>query len=91
MGDISSAEISSNVVMVCGLDKEVWGQHVIGGQPQKRTKASLTVGNKVLHELDNSILQGRLWYFVPVKQNTVLEMTESMASTNKVWLQKVWF
>ena len=41
------------------------------------------VGNKVLHELDNSISQGRLWYFVPVKQNTILEMQESMVSTSK--------
>ena len=73
-GGISPAEISSNVVKVCGLDKEVWGQHVIGGQLQKRPEAGFTAGNKVLHELDNAIFQGKLWHCVPVKQNTALVM-----------------
>ena len=72
IGDISSVEISSNIVKVSGFDKEMWKLLVIGGQLRKRTEAGFTVGNKVLHELDNSISQGRLWYFVPVKQNTIL-------------------
>ena len=41
------------------------------------------VGNEVLHKLENSNSQGGLWCFVLVKQNTILEMQESMASVNK--------
>ena len=60
-GGMSSTDISSNVLRVCGLDKEVWGQLVIRRQLQKRTEASFTAGHKVLREIDNSIFQGRLW------------------------------
>jgi len=79
----SSAEISSNVVKVCGFDAKAWGQHVIGGQLQKRTEACFTVGNKVLHKLDNSISQGGLWCFCVSKAKYCFGAAKEHASTNK--------
>ncbi|XP_052203134.1 uncharacterized protein LOC127808599 [Diospyros lotus] len=81
-GGMSLAEISSNVVKVCGFEKEVWGL-VIEGQLQKRIDSSCMVGNEALHKLDHANSQGGLQCFVPIKQNTVSEMQESMASANK--------